>query len=103
MHCLVIHSRIDNISASNVTVLREIFNTNHYTVFLDLNEVQIDVVYNITIVPQGSTTIEFPDDTNFQLTLAYETVYYVYVVAISTLCQLNSVTTSIRLYHGKSK
>lgn len=88
-------------SVPNVTVSREIFNANQYTVFLDLNEEQNDVVYNITAIPQESITILLSDDTNFQLTLAYNTAYNVKVAATSTLCQLSSITTSMRLRYGK--
>ena len=88
-------------SVPNITVSRKIFNANQYTVFLDLNEVQNDVVYNITAIPQESTTIMLSDDTNFQLTLAYDTAYNVNIAATSTLCQLSSTTTSMRLHYGK--
>ena len=88
----------------NITVSREItsFNANQYAVFLDLNEVQKDVVYNITIIPQlqGSTTIMLSDETSFQLTLSYNIAFNVNVVATSTLCQLSS-TTFVRLLYGK--
>ena len=98
---ILVHAYTDHVSLPNVTVSREIFNANHYTVFLDLNEVQNDVVYNITVIPQGSTTVVLSDDAGFQLTLAYNTAYNVNVVATSTPCQLSNITTSIRLLYGK--
>ena len=70
---------------------------NDYTIFLDLNE----YLQNITIISQGSTTVELSDDARSQLNLTYNTVYDVSIVATRAPCPLSRITSSIRLYYGE--
>ena len=53
-----------------------------------MNILQTNIVYNITIISQGSITVELSDDARFQLNLTYNTVYDVSIVATRAPCPL---------------
>ena len=62
-----------------------------------MNILQTNIVYNITIISQGSITVELSDDARFQLNLTYNTVYGVSIVATRAPCPL-SRTRALRAH-----
>ena len=65
---------------------------NRYTLAINIAEVHDNVLYNITVTPEPQA-VNFIDNSTVHLTLSYGSVYYVVVVATSTLCKNVSMST----------
>ena len=85
----------------NVTLQSELLSRLNVSVILEwtLPPESALYSYNISVVPQASQ-LNFYGSTRAQLTLSYNTLYNVSVVA-RHLCGNASVATSIQLYYGK--
>ena len=65
---------------------------NRYTLAVNLAEVHHNVLYNVSITPEPQA-MSFIDNSTVHITLSYGSVYYVVVVATSTLCRNVSMST----------
>ena len=83
----------------NISSISELFESNHVTVTLKwTSESSVQsVAYNVSVVPQGA--VKFNGSTTAQLTLTYNTLYNVSILA-AVQCGLNA-TTSIVLKYGE--
>ena len=84
----------------NITSLSEHFEINNITVILGWTPESSLYRYNVNVVPQPEVKWFQNDSTRAQLTIAYNVLYNVSVIA-THLCGQNSVTAMIELYYGE--
>ena len=84
----------------NITFLSEHFEIDNITVILEWTPESSLYRYNFSVVPQLEVEWFQNDNTRAHLTVVYNTLYNVSVIA-THLCGQNSVTAMIELYYGE--
>ena len=86
----------------NISSVSEQFESDHVIITLKWTSESSGqlVVYNVSIVPQGQRAVKFNGSAMAQLTLSYNTLYNVSILA-AVPCGLNT-TRSIALNYGES-
>ena len=95
------HSRVHTVyprSSLNILNSSEVFMANTITVTLEWEQ-EAGVTYNASIYPATQTPPTLTENSRFQLTLSYNTLYSVTITA--TLCGQNSVNTALNFSYGE--